>query len=458
MNLGQSTMSLGQTLGKTMEASQMQAQAMAQTSAAPPPPEGSKSVFFKDSAILRFNDPLQVGNLDTAYMQNFSESAEGIKFNELEGLKQERAPQIHVMNDNGLMNLFQRKAIDPVWKTVNCLQTCVKAQIGVGTPIVVRFYAPLDKQKPMAQIAYDYKGLGKDEDLILKRRDEKYCLKQVYKMAYYIQQLYHCEVLRMKAEFVKDDNGSIWFQFADQLWVRPSTNYAKNADQSREKVAKINEEKRQQLLQEMKECAEKSGELSQGLKAIMDNHYLEMKEVAGFNELEPPSEGSDSETEAVFKKLRPNAKHSLNDILTGKVRQPKKKLFLGRGLREHVEAVQGRQRREKMQRVNSSFNYASITTKPGAIKIQHLRALKEEKLKQLKQFEEQEDAIYGRHQDAKSQKAIQEKARQEKALEQRKSWVDTQVIPEDYVTHEMKEKMRATSQAHHGKRTKYQPR
>ena len=36
--------------------------------------------------------------------------------------------------------------------------------------------------------------------------------------------------------------------------------------------------------------------------------------------------------------------------------------------------------------------------------------------------------------------------------------MDTQVIPEDYVTQEMKDKMRERSQELQGKRTKYQPR
>jgi len=56
--------------------------------------------------------------------------------------------------------------------------------------------------------------------------------------------MHNCEVLRMKAEFVKDDNGSIWFQFADQVWIRPNLNYAKAADESKEVINKINEDMR----------------------------------------------------------------------------------------------------------------------------------------------------------------------------------------------------------------------
>jgi hypothetical protein len=33
-------------------------------------------------------------------------------------------------------------------------------------------------------------------------------------MSYYISKLYSIEILKMKGEFLKDDNDSIWFAFA----------------------------------------------------------------------------------------------------------------------------------------------------------------------------------------------------------------------------------------------------
>ena len=39
-------------------------------------------------------------------------------------------------------------------------------------------------------------------------------------MAFYIQKLYHISVLRMKCEFTKDDNGTIWFMFAKDIVTR----------------------------------------------------------------------------------------------------------------------------------------------------------------------------------------------------------------------------------------------
>ena len=48
-----------------------------------------------------------------------------------------------------------------------------------------------------------------------------------------------------------------------------------------------------------------------------------MKAKAGINEENLNSDGSDFETEQVFKKLRPNSNNKLMDILTGKIQEPK---------------------------------------------------------------------------------------------------------------------------------------
>jgi len=56
---------------------------------------------------------------------------------------------------------------------------------------------------------YDYRELGADAELIRAGEDHKYCLKQCYKMCYYIQKMHNHEILKMKAEFTKDDNGTV---------------------------------------------------------------------------------------------------------------------------------------------------------------------------------------------------------------------------------------------------------
>lgn len=91
--------------------------------------------------------------------------------------------------------------------------------IGCGYPIIVNFYAPINKQSPDDTIHYDFKNFGEDI-MLIQNDEEKYCLKQVYKICFYVQKLYHIEVLTMKCEFVKDHNGTIWFQYAQEIKTR----------------------------------------------------------------------------------------------------------------------------------------------------------------------------------------------------------------------------------------------
>ena len=44
---------------------------------------------------------------------------------------------------------------------------------------------------------------------MINGREERYCLKQCYKMCYYVQKVHNQEILRMKAEFSKDENGTV---------------------------------------------------------------------------------------------------------------------------------------------------------------------------------------------------------------------------------------------------------
>ena len=40
---------------------------------------------------------------------------------------------------------FQRRPNDEYWKTVEVIQTCIKAKTGCGDPIFVKFNAPLNE-------------------------------------------------------------------------------------------------------------------------------------------------------------------------------------------------------------------------------------------------------------------------------------------------------------------------
>ena len=106
------------------------------------------------------------------------------------------------------MNTFLKRANDDFWKTVSCIQTNIKSKLGCGTPIIIKFYAPLDQEDNETEITYDFRSLGSDE-VLLKTDHHQYCLKQCYKMCYYVSKIYNIEILRMRCEFLKDENGTV---------------------------------------------------------------------------------------------------------------------------------------------------------------------------------------------------------------------------------------------------------
>ena len=81
----------------------------------------------------------------------------------------------------------------------------------------------MDARNVEAVINYDYRGVGDDIDL-LGEDEMKYCMKQCYKMGYFVQKLNNKEILRMRCEFLKDDNGTIWFSYADKIVLRTVEN------------------------------------------------------------------------------------------------------------------------------------------------------------------------------------------------------------------------------------------
>ena len=58
-------------------------------------------------------------------------------------------------------------------ENIELAQICIKTTIGVGDPIRVNFYAPLNEDRPGDEIDYSHEELGKDLDLLLKEQDSK---------------------------------------------------------------------------------------------------------------------------------------------------------------------------------------------------------------------------------------------------------------------------------------------
>ena len=143
---------------------------------------------------------------------------------------------------------------------VDSVQSNVRAQIGCGTPIFVEFIAPFDVNDYKTVLDYDFRALGEDEDLI-RNDEQRYCLKQCYKISFYVQQLYRFEILRMRAEFAKDIHGTIWFTYASKILVRPGHDPVRENEQRMQRMAEVNEAKKIELENKLREHVEKDQRL-----------------------------------------------------------------------------------------------------------------------------------------------------------------------------------------------------
>lgn len=86
-----------------------------------------------------------------------------------------------IFNEKQFTNVFLLRNNDPFWKTLDYLQANVKAQVGLGTPIVIKFYADLSSVHPdhPDRLHYDYTKFGEDADIT---NEFVYCLKLCYKI------------------------------------------------------------------------------------------------------------------------------------------------------------------------------------------------------------------------------------------------------------------------------------
>ena len=51
--------------------------------------------------------------------------------------------KVSVLSDSVFFNLIDNKRSND-WKTVEVIQTCIKSKYGIGEPILITFYAPID--------------------------------------------------------------------------------------------------------------------------------------------------------------------------------------------------------------------------------------------------------------------------------------------------------------------------
>lgn len=99
---------------------------------------------------------------------------------------------VKVVRDTEFINEFRRRANDNFWNQVTCIQTAVKAKTGIGHPVFISFYAPINEESPSDEIDFsEFKNMPGDKELLLSNEDETFVNKQCLKIAYYVAKVYN---------------------------------------------------------------------------------------------------------------------------------------------------------------------------------------------------------------------------------------------------------------------------
>jgi hypothetical protein len=102
------------------------------------------------------------------------------------------------------------------------MQCVVKSKTVCGSPIFVHFLAPVNTKIPDSVIDYSHDHFPSDQKLAHSEDDYHYALKQCFILAKYLQKYRGMEILQMKAEFFKDENGFIWLFYIKNIHMRKS--------------------------------------------------------------------------------------------------------------------------------------------------------------------------------------------------------------------------------------------
>ena len=156
--------------------------------------------------------------------------------------------------------------------------------------------------------------MPEDDKLLLDGDDQSFALKQCLKMAYYVSKVRGYEILMMKAEFFKDENGFIWFFYAHDIFVRKNLNRqmmsSEDAKKEARKIQQNKEKLRMQMISELQayESQQKAtkNNSTNKMMAIMNNYYTQMKSEVGIDKNQSIQDVDDGGMDEILRTLKPN--------------------------------------------------------------------------------------------------------------------------------------------------------
>jgi len=135
--------------------------------------------------------------------------------------KHEEGP-LRVMLEDEFRKEFVDAPNRALLKNIVYVQTCVKIKHGIGESIIETYYSHLHTDTSAIE---KLKAAGnqtnlEEEEYLMNTDPKEYCMMVCRRIAYFFAIFMKLELLRIQAEFLKDDNGKIWLIHATQIAMR----------------------------------------------------------------------------------------------------------------------------------------------------------------------------------------------------------------------------------------------
>jgi hypothetical protein len=261
------------------------------------------------------DSPITSYGRETALLKYMSRS----KDNEMNDLKpkDEEGP-LRVMMENEFIELMFERGGSPIWKSIAYLQTVVKCKHGINEPILVTHYAHKVHDYSAIEELQKAAFVDEEDDMGYSRSPEEYCMMVCRKIAYYLAVYCHYNLLRMRGEFIKDDNGRIWLIGANKISVSSLELVENDNHILFKRVGLMNSESKETLMQQVNLISKiKLNSKASKLAEAMNEHYENLKRKVGLDSVFTPKP-PDNASNYAFAKLRPLTPYRFDQLVDPK--------------------------------------------------------------------------------------------------------------------------------------------
>lgn len=235
--------------------------------------------------------------------------------------KDEEGP-LRVLLENEFIVLMYERAGSAIWKTISYIQSILKCKQGIGDSVVYTYYShdandwqAIEQLRKAGQEDND-----EEEDYLARNSPEMYCRLITRRIAYFLATYAQIELLRMKAEFMKDDNGKLWLTFVSKIRVREIEVAQAETAMTFKRVELLSPTNRKNVLNELQQFNSKNllSPNARRISDVMEEHYETIKSKSGISQLFEP-EPPNLESNNAFSRLRPLIPYTLDQLLDPKL-------------------------------------------------------------------------------------------------------------------------------------------